>query len=167
MSAVEEGLLRALMQDGCRILETFFKQHVPACTSQRREGERHYRGRPIQVHSVLGKFSLWRDYFYDGKQGRAPLDEELGLQDGNTPGLQRLMARAGAMSGSFEQACDDLKAYSRLDVSGRSIQRMASIIGSQVQHWLQNRPPRSLPRPRRSCMSAMMARACRPPSPKP
>ena len=141
MSAVEEGLLSALRQDGCQILEAFFKQHVPVCAHQRREGERHDRGRRLQVHSVLGKFSLWRDYFYDGEQGRAPLDEQLGLPDGNTPGLQRLMARAGAMSGSFEQACDDLKAYSRLDVSGRSIQRMASVIGPEVQHWLQHRPP--------------------------
>ena len=63
------------------------------------------------------------------------MDEQLGLQDGNTPGLQRLMARAGAMNGSFEQARDDLKAYSRLDVSGRSIQRLASVIGPEVQHW--------------------------------
>lgn len=141
MAAVEEGLLRALMRDGCEILEAFFKQHVPACAHQRREGERHYPERHLQVHSVLGKFSLWRDYFYDGKQGRAPLDEQLGLQDGNTPGLQRLMARAGAMSGSFEQASDDLKAYSRVDVPGRSIQRMASVIGPAVERWLQDRPP--------------------------
>ena len=141
MSAVEEGLLRALMQDGCHILEAFFKQHVPACAHQRREGERHYSGRHLQVHSVLGKFSLWRDYFYDGNHSRAPLDEQLGLQDGNTPGLQRLMARAGAMSGSFEQASDDLKVYSHLDVPGRSIQRLASRVGPEVQNWLQNRPP--------------------------
>jgi len=45
---------------------------------------------------VLGKFSLWRDYFYDGKHARAPLDDQLGLKDGITPGLQRLMSRAGA-----------------------------------------------------------------------
>jgi len=88
---------------------------------------------------VLGKFSLWRDYFYDGKHARAPLDDQLGLKDGITPGLQRLMSRAGAMSGSFELASDDLKAYSRLDVPGRSIQRMAAVIGPHVQSWLQAR----------------------------
>ena len=53
--------------------------------------------------------------------------------------LQRLMSSAGAMSGSFELASDDLKAYSRLDVPGRSIQRMAAVIGPDVQCWLQNR----------------------------
>lgn len=141
MAAIEEGLLRALMQDGCQILEDFFKQHVPQCAQQRREGERHYRRRPLRVHSVLGKFFLWRDYFYDGERGRAPLDEQLGLKNGITPGLQQLMSRAGAMSGSFELASDDLKAYSRLDVPGRSIQRMAAVIGPKVQTWLQNRPP--------------------------
>jgi len=141
MSAVEEGLLCALMRDGCQILEEFFKQHIPDCAHQRRKGERHYRQRHIEVHSVLGKFSLWRDYFYNGKDGRAPLDEQLGLKDGNTPGLQKLMSRAGAMSGSFELGSDDLKAYSRLDVPGRSIQRMASEVGPKIQSWLQERDP--------------------------
>jgi hypothetical protein len=141
MAAIEEGLLQALMRDGCKMLEMFFEQHVPECAKQRREGERHYRKRHLQIHSVLGKFSLWRDYFYDGKQGRAPLDEQLGLKDGITPGLQRLMSRAGAMSGSFNLASDDLKAYSRLDVPGRSIQRMAAVTGPAVQSWLQNREP--------------------------
>ncbi len=141
MSAVEEGLLCALMRDGCQILEAFFKQHVPECAHQRRGGERRYRKRHLRVHSVLGKFSLWRDYFHDGKHGRAPLDDQLGLKDGITPGLQRLMSRAGAMSGSFELASDELKAYSRLDVPGRSIQRMTAVIGPDVQSWLQKRQP--------------------------
>lgn len=141
MSAIEEGLLCALMHDGCQILEEFFKQHIPDCAHQRRTGERHYKQRHIEVHSVLGKFSLWRDYFYDGKNGRAPLDEHLGLKDGNTPGLLKLMSRAGAMSGSFELGSDDLKAYSRLDVPGRSIQRMAAEVGPKIQSWLQKRDP--------------------------
>lgn len=139
MAAIEEGLLCALMRDGCQILEAFFEQHVPECSHARKEGERHYRKRHLQVHSVLGKFSVRRDYFYDGKQGRAPLDDQLGLKDGITPGLQRLMSRAGAMSGSFELASDDLKAYSRLEVPGRSIQRMATTTGPDVQSWLQDR----------------------------
>lgn len=146
MPAIEEGLLCALMRDGCQILEAFFKQHVPQCAHERREGERHYRQRHLQVHSVLGKFSLWRDYFYDGSHARAPLDEQLGLKDGITPGLQRLMSRAGAMSGSFELASDDLKVYSRLEVPGRSIQRMAAAIGPKVQDWLQQREP-TIPEP--------------------
>ncbi len=147
MGAIEEGLLLALMRDGCHILEAFFKQHVPDCANQRRSGERHYRGRHLRVHSVLGKFSLWRDYFYDGENGRAPLDEQLGLEDGSTPGLQRLMSRAGAMSGSFEQASGDLLAYSRLKVPGRSIQRMASVIGPDIESWLQTRAPTTQEQP--------------------
>ncbi len=146
MAAVEEGLLAALMRDGCQLLEAFFKQHIPACAQQRRPGERHYQQRQLQVHSVLGTFSLWRDYFYDGQHGRAPLDEHLGLQDSFTPGLQRLMSRAGAMSGSFEQASADLQAYARLQVSGRSIQRMAAVVGPKVQAWLGQRAP-AVPEP--------------------
>ncbi len=60
MAALEEGLLAALMRDGCGLLEAFFRQHVPECAGQRRPGERHYRHRHLQVHSVLGRFSLCR-----------------------------------------------------------------------------------------------------------
>jgi hypothetical protein len=141
MAAIEEGLLCALMGDGCQMLETFFQQHVPECSHQRKAGERHYQKRHLQIHSVLGTFSVWRDYFYDGKEGRAPLDDQLGLKDGITPGLQRLMSRAGAMSGSFESASADLKVYSHLDVTGRSIQRMAAVIGPDMQEWMQTRAP--------------------------
>lgn len=141
LGAVEEGLMSALMKDGCQRLERFFKEHVPTCTGDRKAGERHYRNRPIRVHSVLGKFWLWRDYFYDGQNGRAPLDKWLGLRDGYTPGLQRLMARAGSMSPSFERGGEDLKVYSRLEVPGRSIQRMLADIGPEVQTWLGARPP--------------------------
>jgi hypothetical protein len=141
MAALEEGLLTALMRDGCGILEAFFRQHVPECAGRRRPGERHYRHRHLRVHSVLGRFSLWRDYFYDGQRGRAPLDDQLGLKAGLTPGLQRLMSRAGAMSGSFAQASGDLKAYARVDVPGRSIQRLAAAVGPDIQSWMQTRTP--------------------------
>lgn len=141
MSAIEEGLLTALMRDGCHILELFFKQHIPDCNNDRQDGERRYRNRHIKVHSVLGKFSLWRDYFCDGNTGRAPLDKKLKLKDGITPGLQKLMSRAGAMSGSFESGSDDLKVYSHLDVPGRSIQRMMAVIGVDIESWQQNRKP--------------------------
>lgn len=140
MRAIEEGLLASLMKDGSQLLERFFKEHIPACSEDRKSGERHYRNRPIEVHSVLGKFWLRRDYFYNGKTGRAPLDDLLGLRDGYTPGIQRLMARAGSMSPSFERAGEDLKVYARLDIPGRSIQRMTSAIGPEVQTWLTERP---------------------------
>ena len=51
------------------------------------------------------------------------------------------MSRSSAMSGSFEAASADLKAYSRLDVKGRSVQRMAGRIGPDLQDWIQNRAP--------------------------
>ncbi len=141
MENIEEGLLCALMRDGCKILEDFFMQHIPDCSNQRKKGERHYKRRHIKIHSVLGKFSLWRDYFYNGKDGRAPLDDQLGLIDGITPGLQKLMSHAGAMSASFDQAEKNLNIYSHLQVSGRSIQRMASSIGPDIQSWQQKRKP--------------------------
>lgn len=141
MGAIEEGLMAALMKDGCQRLERFFKEHVPVCAEDRKTGERHYKNRPIEVHCVLGKFQLCRDYFYDGDIGRAPFDELLGLRDGYTPGLQRLMARAGSMSPSFERAGEDLQVYARLNIPGRSIQRMTAAIGPEVQKWLIKRPP--------------------------
>lgn len=143
MFAIEEGLLNALKHDGCNILENFFKQHIPDCASQRLPGEYHYKNRSIEVNSVLGKFHLQRDYFYNKEKGcgRAPLDEQLKLKDGITPGLQKLMSRAAAMSGSFEQGSEDLRIYSKLKVSPSSIQRLAAVIGPDVEMWQHNREP--------------------------
>ena len=65
------------------------------------------------VETLFGALELQRSYYYRPdleSNGRFPLDEALGLIDGYSPGLARLMCRAGAQS-PCEMASADLKAY--------------------------------------------------------
>jgi hypothetical protein len=52
-----------------------------------------------------------------------------------SPGVRRLMARAGSQT-QFEQAAEDLLCYAGLDIEPREIERVAEDIGRQVEEWL-------------------------------
>ncbi len=53
---------------------------------------------PVMVHCIFGFFKLERDYYYHAgkKQGHCPADAALGLEQGNTPALARLVCLEGA-----------------------------------------------------------------------
>ena len=67
---------------------------------------------------------------------RYPGDEQLDLV-GTTrsPGLRRMMARAGSQS-TFKEGREDLKIYAGLEVSAKDIERVAEGIGQQTEVWL-------------------------------
>jgi len=68
--------------------------------------------------------------------GRFPDDERLDIvQTTYSPGVRRLMARAGSQS-QFEQAAEDLRCYAGLTVEAREIERVAEEVGRQVEQWL-------------------------------
>lgn len=76
-----------------------------------------------------------RNYYADGQGGgRAPLDQALGIVEGCTPALARLMCRAGAVE-HYEAAAASLNEYSGLSVKGRRIQRMVNRLGPQMAQW--------------------------------
>lgn len=67
---------------------------------------------------------------------RSPGDEELDIVDTTrSPGLRRMMARAGSQS-TFKEGRDDLKIYAGLKVSAKDIERVAEGIGQQMEVWL-------------------------------
>jgi hypothetical protein len=102
---------------------------------QTHEGEKRYADRPLEVDSLFGKISLWRNYYTDGQGGgRAPLDEALGVVEGCTPALARLMCRAGAVE-HYEAAALSLNEYAGLTIEGRRIQRMVNRLGPQMAQW--------------------------------
>ena len=76
--------------------------------------------------------------FYQCKQchhGRFPDDERLDIvQTTYSPGVRRLMARAGSQT-QFEQAAEDLLCYAGLELDPREIERVAEV-GRQVEQWL-------------------------------
>jgi len=140
VASLEQGLKKALMKDGACILESLLNACQPAVDPPK-PGERCYKFRPKRVQSVLGALTLRRDYYYGLAGGRAPLDEELGLVESYTPGLQRLMCRAGAMDPSYEEAARSLLVYGGINVPGRQIQRMVNRLAPDAKVWAQTRKP--------------------------
>ena len=91
-----------------------------------------------ELLTILGPVTYWRSMFHCPVcQGtRYPGDEELDIvQTTRSPGLRRMMARAGSQS-TFKEGRDDLKIYAGLQVSAKDIERVAEGIGQQIEAWL-------------------------------
>jgi hypothetical protein len=130
----------ALHKDGCRLLEQLLEDpalDIPG--NQALPGEKCHPQRLKVMETVLGPVRLRRSYFYrprrrpeDPGQGRFPLDDALGLVEGYSRGMAKLMCRAGAMSSGYEAASADLKAYAGLEVEGRQIQRVLNLQAPEI-----------------------------------
>jgi hypothetical protein len=133
---VELGIREALLKDGQRALEDLLNDaNWRVEGDQARPGEKCYAGRPNQVDSLFGPVVSRRNYYTDGQGGgRAPLDEVLGIVEGCTPALARLMCRAGAVE-HYAAAAASLNEYTGLAVKGRRIQRMVKRLGPQMAQW--------------------------------
>ena len=99
-----------------------------------------YKGRiALRVEGMFGSFLLKRDYYYhEGKkQGHYPADAGLGLENGHTPSLTRLMCLEGADETSYQKAEQHLAETGGIHVSARQIQRMVQRVGVAAQAWQQ------------------------------
>lgn len=104
---------------------------------ERRSGERRVGDVPRTVHTLFGDIELTRNWYKSSQAegGRFPLDEALGLVEGYTPALAGLICR-GAARQAFEQASEDFKAYTGLDVDARQFQRLGLRVGQMVERFL-------------------------------
>jgi len=121
MGCLEDKLREAIRQDACRCWEDLLNDpavNVPG--DQTRPGESCHAGRVNTVDSLFGPLVLRRNYYRHRDQagGRAPLDESLGVVEGCTLGLARLMGRAGALE-PYEDASQSLEVYCGLRIEGR------------------------------------------------
>ncbi len=91
-----------------------------------------------ELLTILGPVIYGRSMFQCPACGgtRYPGDEELDIM-GTTrsPGLRRMMARAGSQS-TFKEGREDLKIYAGLEVSAKDVERVAEGIGQQTEAWL-------------------------------
>jgi hypothetical protein len=145
---LELGLREALLRDGRHALEELFNDSNWRLEhDQTRQDEKCYAARPTTVDTLFGPLCLRRNYYTDGQgSGRAPLDEALGIVEGCTPALARLMCRAGAVE-HYEAAAESLHEYGGLTVNGRRIQRIVNRLGPQMAQWPRPSPPLSPPPP--------------------
>jgi hypothetical protein len=141
--AWESLMLQAARQGGAGVLGTLlthWQQHAPKevilCECGQRMSSRGRRGKGLLT--TLGRVPFARSFYQCEQchQGRFPDDERLDIvQTTYSPGVRRLMARAGSQT-QFEQAAEDLRCYAGLKVQPREIERVAEEVGRQVEQWL-------------------------------
>lgn len=168
IAQIETGMREGLRQIGVQMLSLLFSsmQATPASEIECPCGGRlkYQRMRPAKLISVFGKVSYERAY-YAGcscKQGKAPLDEQFGLEPGAvTAGLAALLALAGIRL-SYDESTEWLLAYLLFSVSENTVRSETEQMGalqeeqeeerikdSQDVAWLQERernPGRVVPR---------------------
>ncbi len=87
--------------------------------------------------SILGPVSYRRSVYRcpDCGKMRYPGDEELDVEKTTrTPGLRRMMARAGSRN-TFKEGCRDLEVYAGVLVSPKDVERVAEGIGGDMEAW--------------------------------
>jgi hypothetical protein len=165
--AWETLLLQAARQGGAGVLTTLLAdwQHNGSrppilCRCGRRMSSQGRRAK--ELLTVLGHVPFSRSLYQCEycSQTRFPEDERLDIvRTSYSPGVRRLMARAGSQT-QFEQAAQDLLCYAGLELEAREIERVAEEVGREVEQWLgqeQSRllksstgakpiPPKSIPK---------------------
>jgi hypothetical protein len=141
--AWETLMLQAARQGGAGVLGsllTHWQQHgareVVRCQCGQRMSSHGRRGK--RLLTTLGVVPFARSLYQCEQchQGRFPDDERLDIINTTySPGVRRLMARAGSQT-DFEQAAADLCCYAGLKVEPREIERIAEEVGRQVEQWL-------------------------------
>lgn len=143
LEAVEVGLREAVFRDLCALLEELLNDPaLPVPEDCSRPGEKCHTGRRKEFLSLFGPVPLSRNYYHGEarQEGRAPLDQALGLWAGYSPGVLRVLCRLAARF-PFEIAAAEFKAYCGLEVEGRQIQRIAQAMGPLVRQAQQQLPP--------------------------
>ena len=133
---LELGLRAALLRDGQRALEEWFNDpNWRLERDQAEAGEKRYASRPTTGDTLFGPVTLRRNYYTDGQgRGRVPLDQALGIVEGCTPALARLMCRAGAME-PYEAAAQSLNECAGLASNARRVQRIVNRLGPPMAQW--------------------------------
>jgi hypothetical protein len=89
------------------------------------------------IRTILGPIQFRRSLYICPSCGktRFPGDRLLGVEKtGFSPGLRRMMARAGSRT-SFAEAEDDLREYAGIEIGRKEIERVAEAVGNQIETW--------------------------------
>lgn len=141
--AWETLLLQAARQGGAGVLGSLLlhwqdhaSKRIVLCQCGQRMTSRGRRSKGLVT--TLGAVPFRRSFYQcePCRQSRFPDDECLDIVNTTySPGVRRLMARAGSQT-QFEQAAEDLLCYAGLKLEAREIERVAEEVGRQVEQWL-------------------------------
>ncbi len=90
------------------------------------------------ILTILGpvRFARSRYLCPSCKRVEYPGDALLGVQgSGFSPGMRRLMTHAGSRE-SFREAAQDLRLYGSIHVHAKDIERVAEMVGRQIEDWM-------------------------------
>ncbi len=133
MDFLESALRSALLKDGAHLLEDLLNDPLYKGHQEGLPGEKCYRDRPKTVETLFGEVRLLRDYYVAGDgSSRVPLDESLGLIEGYSPGLAKMMVRIAAQD-SFEEGSKDLQVYAGVKIGPKAIARMVELVAPQMR----------------------------------
>ena len=143
LEAWESALRTAVLKAGASVLEALL--HGVGC-GRRAQGVLCQCGgamksvglREKRVHTILGPLLFRRSLYLcpECGCGRFPGDETLGITGTKfSPGLRRMMARAGSRT-SFGEAEEDLRVYGAVEVDRKEIERVAKEVGRQIERWM-------------------------------
>lgn len=135
-----EGLIRTALFHSADQLVGFLWQEAADqidAAYQPKPGWQRKGRQPVSVDCLFGSFRLERDYYYhEGKQrGHFPVDAALGLENGCTPALARLVCLEGADENSYQKAEEHLRETGGIEVCARRVQRLVQRVGAAAQQW--------------------------------
>jgi hypothetical protein len=90
-----------------------------------------------ELLTILGPVTYSRSMFQCSacQATRYPGDEVLDVvETTRSPGLRRMMARAGSKS-TFKEGREDLNVYAGIEVSAKDVERVAERLGQQMEIW--------------------------------
>ena len=90
------------------------------------------------LQTILGPVRFARSRYVCPACGAVqyPGDEILGVEaTGFSPGLRRLLTRAGSRE-SFGEAAEDLQVYGAMRVNAKDVERVAEAVGRQIDDWM-------------------------------
>jgi len=138
----ESALRAAVLSAGAKVLEQMLQgigsgpgSGAIVCDCGTRMESRGLKGK--EVLTILGPLTYRRSMFQCPacQRTRYPGDEQLDIiETTRSPGLRRMMARAGSRS-TFKEGREDLKIYAGIEVSAKDMERVAEGIGQQMEDW--------------------------------
>jgi hypothetical protein len=146
LEAAEFYVRSAVLALGARVMERLLHNlGVGRQDKPRRCADKHLPCKMLssgvrakEIRTILGPVRFARSRYVCPACGRVeyPGDALLGVeQTGFSPGMRRLIVRAGSRE-SFGEAAQDLHVYASLGVDPKDVERVAEGVGRQIEDWM-------------------------------